>query len=131
VVLESLELAGVLKLNDAELPIVQDLLSLRGDDRDVLRQLGDRYSLSVVALTRGAAGSLLMNSNGECSEAPGFPVAVVDTVGAGDAFTAGLVVGLLDGLPLAAIHEWASSIAAYVCTQPGATPRIPDSLRRP
>jgi fructokinase len=131
VVFDSLELAGVLKLNDAELPILRDLLSLHGSDREVLHELCDRFSLGVVALTRGAAGSLLLNGAGECSDLSGSPVNVVDTVGAGDAFTAALVVGLLDGLPLGTIHQWAARVAAFVCTQPGATPRIPDSLRRP
>lgn len=130
VVLESLELAGILKLNDTELPVVRDLLSLHGDDRDVLRQLCDRYSLSAIALTLGASGSLLMSSIGESSDLPGAPVDVADTVGAGDAFTAALVGGLLGGLPLGAINEWAGRVASFVCTQPGATPGIPDALRR-
>jgi len=52
-------------------------------------------------------------------------VNVVDTVGAGDAFTAVLIMGLLRGLPLKKIHENATEIAAFVCTQKGATPKLP------
>lgn len=131
VVLESLELANILKLNDAELPVLRELLALPGTDRDVLKQLCERYSLKMVALTRGAAGSILLSSDGRCSELAGTPVEVVDTVGAGDAFTAALAVGLLEGMPLPALHDWAARVAAFVCTQPGATPRIPDSVRHP
>ena len=106
VVLESLELAAILKLNDAELPVIRDLFSLAAVDRHVLQQLCERFSLSLVALTRGAAGSLLVARTGECSDLSGSSVAVVDTVGAGHAFTACIVVGLLDGLSLATIHDW-------------------------
>lgn len=131
IVLESLQLAGILKLNDTELPVLRELLSLRGTDREVLQQLIDRYSLSLIALTRGAAGSLLLSNTCQISDLSGVAVSIVDTVGAGDAFTAALVVGLLDGLPLDEIHDWARQVAAFVCTEPGATPRIPDALRRP
>jgi fructokinase len=94
-----------------------------------LRQSIDQFSLQVVALTRGDRGAALMASSGESSDSPGESTAVVDTVGAGDAFTAALVVGLLAGLPLAAINTWANRVAAFVCSQPGATPTFPAELR--
>lgn len=130
VVLQSLELAGLLKLNDAELPVLAGMLGLHGGEREQLNQLLGRLpSLDLVALTRGAEGSLLLSRTGECSELPGNTTTVVDTVGAGDAFTAALVLGRLDERPLADINEWANRVAAYVCSQPGATPHFPDSLR--
>ncbi|WP_202802839.1 PfkB family carbohydrate kinase, partial [Singulisphaera acidiphila] len=52
-----------------------------------------------------------------------------DTIGAGDAFTACLVVGLLAGRPLDAINRHANEVAAFVCSQPGGTPSIPDTLK--
>jgi fructokinase len=55
---------------------------------------------------------------------------LADTVGAGDAFTAALAIGLLNGLPLARINDNANRLAAYVCTQPGATPTLPPDLLR-
>ena len=55
VVLESVRLANVLKLNDAELPILADMLRLCGTDDALLDQLVKRFSLKLVALTRGAA----------------------------------------------------------------------------
>jgi fructokinase len=54
---------------------------------------------------------------------------VVDTVGAGDAFTAMLTLGLLSGWDLDRTNRCANEIAAYVVSQPGATPRLPDHLR--
>lgn len=130
VVLQSLNLAGLLKLNDAELPVLAGMLGLHGGEREQLDQLLGRYPLELVALTRGAAGSLLLSRTGECSELPGNTTLVVNTVGAGDAFTAALVLGRLDQRPLAEINEWANRVAAFVCSQPGATPHFPESLRR-
>lgn len=129
VVLQSLELAGSLKLNDAELPVLAEMLGLHGGERAVLEQLPGLYPLELVALTRGAKGSLLLSRTGECSELPGNTTKVVDTVGAGDAFTAALVLGRLDQRSLAEINTWANRVAAYVCSQPGATPHFPGSLR--
>ena len=77
-----------------------------------------------MALTRGPAGSLLFQA-GEWSDCPTVPIAVVDTVGAGDAFTAALVLGLLSTMPLDAINAVANEVARYVCSCAGATPQLP------
>jgi fructokinase len=130
IVIESLAAANVLKLNDAELAALGRMLGLKGTEFELLRHLMDRFSLQVVALTRGERGAILMTSSGESSDLPGQPAAVVDTVGAGDAFTAALVIGRLRGLPLAEINAWANRVAAYVCSQPGATPKFPPHLRK-
>jgi fructokinase len=55
---------------------------------------------------------------------------VADTVGAGDAFTAALVLGWLRGRDFDDAHAAAAEVAAYVCTQPGATPALPEALRQ-
>ena len=129
VILESLPLANVLKLNSDELPIVASLHSLQGSEEELMLQLLRKYSFRLAALTRGAMGSLLLSETGERSELPGQKIEVVDTVGAGDAFTAALTVGLLKNKPLAEVHSWADRIAAFVCTQAGATPEFPDEFR--
>ena len=131
IVLQSLQLANVLKLNDAELSVLADVLGWRGADHELLQQLVDRFSLQVVALTRGSAGALLLSESGESSDLPGQPTVVADTVGAGDSFAAALVVGLLSGLPLATINAWGNRVAAFVSSHPGATPHFPDHLQRP
>lgn len=131
IVLRSLELANVLKLNDSELAIVADILGLSGAADELLVQLIDRYSLQLVALTRGADGAVLRSALGQQSDLPGEPTAVADTVGAGDAFTAVLAIGMLRGLPLEMINVWGNRVASYVCSQPGATPHLPDYLHQP
>lgn len=125
VLLDSLPLANVVKLNDEELPLVAGVLGIQGDETALLDQLRTRFNLKLVALTRGANGSLLLAADGTRSDLAGVPVAVVDTVGAGDAFTAALALGLAFGHPFAVTHRWAADTAAFVCTQPGGTPAFP------
>ena len=129
VVTASLDLANAVKLNEEELPVVARLCGLEGaSPAEQLRALCGRFGLRLAALTRGACGSLLVSAQGEW-EAPAPPTEVVDTVGAGDAFTATLLVGILAGDSLDAVSRRANAVAAYVCSQAGATPPIPDALR--
>ena len=127
---ESLAFTDVLKLNETELPQLATMFDLTGDERSQIRQLAERNLLRVVAYTRGGRGSLLF-AEGRWSEHPGFPTKVADTIGAGDSFTAAMTLGLLAGWPLDEIHLRASEVAAYVCSQPGATPVLPERLRAP
>lgn len=125
VILDSLRLANVLKLNDEELPVLARLTGLTGTPTNMLGQLAKKYELQVVALTRGANGAILMQG-GEISESPGVETKVVDTVGAGDAYTAALAIGLIKGRGLETINRTACEVAAYVCSQSGATPHLSD-----
>jgi fructokinase len=124
----SIDVADALKLNDQELPILTKMFGLPDGEREGVEALARRFCLSLVALTRGASGSLL-HAVREWSDHPGLPAKVVDTVGAGDAFTAMLVVGRLAGWPLDLINRRANEVAAFVCSQAGATPELPGSLR--
>ena len=65
------------------------------------------------------------NQEDDC---PAPPTEVIDTVGAGDAFTATLVCGFLRGLPLDVINRHANAVASHVCSQKGATPPLPAEL---
>lgn len=124
----SLELANVLKLNETELPILARLFDLAGEPPDQIAALAARFDLRAVALTLGAGGSLL-RVGATFSAHAGMPVKVRDTIGAGDSFTAMLALGLLADWPAAQINERANAIAAFVCSQAGATPELPPHLR--
>ncbi len=128
VIADSLTLANALKLNDQELPKLVAMFGLPGGVREAMAELASLFGLSLVALTRGAGGSLLM-ADGVWSDDPGRPVTVCDTIGAGDAFTAALVVGRLRGRALDEINRHANEVAAFVCSQPGGTPTLPDALK--
>jgi fructokinase len=123
IVQESLRRCDVLKLNDQELPVVAGMLSISGSESEILQRMIREYELNLVALTLGEKGSRLA-CPGEASFMEALKVPVVDTVGAGDAFTAALTVGLLQRLPLRKIHENATRLAGFVCARQGATPEM-------
>lgn len=124
---ESLQLANILKLSDEELGVMATYFNLVGDTLDQLRQLLEKFDLRMVAFTRGAQGSLLLSPD-EVIDTPGLPGEVVDSIGAGDSFTAALCMGLLNGWSLEQINPFANKVAAFVCSQKGATPELPSEL---
>ncbi len=140
VIQESLELATVMKMNDAEVAQVLGLLGLTGSDDggealavDPLRSGAERLlsefpTLEMVAVTRGGNGSLLVTRD-EWHVHPGLPVKVADTIGAGDAFTAALTHYLLRGADLATLNEAGNRWGGWVASQSGAMPPLPDETR--
>jgi len=126
VIEKSLQAANVLKLNDDELPRLAAMLGLKGSTRENIERLAEAFDLQLVALTRGPQGSLLFDRKGKrWSDCSSRPVKVVDTVGAGDSFTAALVLGLLCKMDLDEINTIANEVARYVCSQAGGTPTLP------
>lgn len=124
----SLEICQILKLNDDELALLSPMLGLGGDQTDKLDALVRRWNLDLAILTRGGDGSLLISGD-ERSDHPGVPVEIVDTIGAGDAFTAATVLGLLFAKTLDEINEKANQLAAFVCSRAGAIVAIPEPLK--
>ena len=127
VIRDSLALANVLKLNDDELPVLADLYGFSGSHLEVMQNLAEQFQLRCIALTRGANGAILACGNA-VSDLPGATVKVVDTVGAGDAFTAAMTLGLLDGRDIDEVNRRAIAAASWVCSQPGATVSFPAGL---
>ena len=128
VIEESLRGANVLKLNEDELPVLSAQLGWAGSVEGQVRAVAGRFGLRAVALTLGARGAGLLLEDTWRTE-PGRSVDVRDAVGAGDAFTAVLIMGLLLKWEARAILTRATDVAAYVCTQPGATPVLPAAWR--
>jgi len=119
---ESMRLADIVKLNDEELPKVMSLGGLpHKDEKSSAQKLLDAYDLKLVCITRGGRGSLLVRER-DVSEHPGFRVSVADTVGSGDAFTAGLVHEYLHGASLTLMNEVANLVGAWVASEVGAMP---------
>jgi fructokinase len=121
VVRRSLRHADVVKLSAGEMTQVTEWFALRGAPREAAAALAEEFACSVVCLTRGSEGAALWH-DGSWTEHPGFQVDVRDTVGAGDAFLAVLLAGLLSGGSDAALLQHANLIGAYVATQYGAVP---------
>lgn len=139
--LESLaEHCTVVKVSDQDIA----LLHPGADPGDIARSLLAGESTELVVLTRGAAGSTAYVEGGH-ADVPAIGVDVVDTVGAGDAFTGGLLTALFEGdafsgfgagIPhdadgLARLLTAASQVAAVTCSrrgaQPPARPELPES----
>lgn len=124
----SMDMADVIKINDEELAVVSRLFGLPNEEAAALEKLLERFDLQMAVLTRGAGGSLLLSRDNR-SDVPGQAVEVVDTIGAGDAFTAAFTLAYLANQPLDVINTFAGNVAAYVCGQFGAMPSLPDHLR--
>lgn len=118
---KSLEIADVLKINDEEIVILSEMFGLGSDPREACRKLIRQYSLRFVLLTKGAQGSEVISPDEVIPQGVG-KVDVVDTVGAGDAFTAAFTVAYLRGDSLADAQKLAGEVTAYVCSHKGAMP---------
>jgi fructokinase len=136
VIQESLELATVVKMNDAEVPLILAQLGMPVEETSTLanlranadRLLAEFPTLQMVAVTRGGNGSLLVTRD-EWHEHPGFPVKVKDTVGAGDAFTAAMTHYLLRGAELPVLNEAGNRWGSWVASQSGAMPQLAETTR--
>ncbi len=121
VVRRSLERADVVKISSAELMRLSEWFAWRGSEPSLMRGLAEQFGCGVVCVTRGGEGAALLH-DGAFTEHPGFPAEVRDTVGAGDAFLAVLLSGLLAGHSDVELLQHANLMGAYVVTQFGALP---------
>jgi fructokinase len=124
IVMASLEIATIVKLNDAEAAQLAVALGLPAALPLFAEALARAFHLELVCITRGGAGAALW-ARDAWFETPGRPVEVTNTVGAGDAFLAALIHGWSAGDSPTAVLEHANELGAYVATQPGAMPRHP------
>jgi fructokinase len=131
VIRESFGRANAVKLNHEEEPQVKEILSITGDsDLSFCQSLIRQFELRWVCVTRGAHGSLLC-SPGDAHEHAGYRVKVKDTIGSGDAFTAGLVFEYLRHRPLSEMNETANRMGAWVASHSGAMPPEPEGGLEP
>lgn len=119
--------AEILKINEEELTILKDLFHISQLSlRDALFNLLEQLDLALILLTLGAKGSIVMSrSDYSARSASQLPGAFVDSVGAGDAFSAAFLAALQQGAELTIAHQLASDFSAFICTQKGAFVPIP------
>ena len=138
---ESLVRCNVLKLNDEEIGVLCDLLDAGNvrqpsedaplqlvEFEDQCREIMHKYDIEMIILTCGVHGSSVLYEDGKVSYQETPRVKVADTVGAGDSFTGTFVANLLQGKPVVEAHEKAVKVSAFVCTQNGAMPTVPQEL---
>lgn len=125
IICDSLERCNILKINNEELTTLSRLFGCPEIAfQDFCRRLIDEYQLRMLILTCGTEGSYVFTP-GEVSFLPTPKVEVVDTVGAGDSFTAAFIASILKGKTIAEAHACAVETSAFVCTQAGAMPELP------
>ena len=109
----------VLKDTDIFLPSISEaefITKEKGENAfEALLALGP----SIIGITHGAEGATIITKDGNFS-APSYNVDVVDTTGAGDAFAAGLITGLLTKMPFEKIPYFANAVSALKITRRGA-----------
>lgn len=128
IITSSLKKCNVLKLNDEELVIVSRMFGYPElSQSEACRCILDAYGLRMLILTCGTDGSYVFTA-GETSFHPTPKVEVADTVGAGDSFTGSFIASILKGKSIFEAHRRAVEVSAYVCTQNGAMPILPDVL---
>ena len=124
----SMKRCNVLKINDEELVVISRILGYPGTDlQSKCWILLGRYNLKMLILTCGVNGSYVFTPGGMSFYATP-EVKVADTVGAGDSFTAAFTSCILKGMPVAEAHRKAVDVSAFVCTQNGAMPVLPQEI---
>ncbi|MFH1418355.1 MAG: carbohydrate kinase [Planctomycetota bacterium] len=119
---QSLQRCHIAKLNADEAGVLSSMLGVRLTTLpDFAAALCRRYELELVCVTRASAGCLLVSAT-ETVDERGVSVRVVDAVGAGDAFSAGLIHSCLRRRPLASIARFANGVGALVARHVGAMP---------
>ena len=130
VIRESLQRCNVLKINDEELVLIGRMFGYPGlDIENKCWLILGKYNLDMLVLTCGTNGSYVFTP-GQMSFQETPKVEVADTVGAGDSFTGSFCAAILSGKPVAEAHRLAVQVSAYVCTQNGAMPTLPDELKK-
>ena len=121
IISDSLRLADILKINDEELEIVSRMLCLSGTSEERCRAISREFNLKFVILTMGGDGSKVILEDRVHLSTPG-KINIVDTVGAGDSFTAAFMLAYLRGESIEKAHTLATEVSSYVCTKAGAMP---------
>ena len=127
---ESLKRCEVFKCNEDELPILCNLAGVTNISPIAYFDYLQKRGIDCFIFTEGAKQSTIFLNN-EISMKPTPKIEALDTVGAGDSFTASIISILMQGKSLDFTHEKAVEISAYVCTQLGAMPELSANLKLP
>lgn len=130
IIRESLKRCNILKISDEELVIIGRMFGYPGlDIENKCWLILGKYDLDMLVLTCGVNGSYVF-SRGAMSYLETPKVNVADTVGAGDSFTGAFVGSILLGKSIPEAHRTAVNVSAYVCSQNGAMPLLPEEIKK-
>jgi fructokinase len=118
----SLQKADVLKLNEDEAHQLGRMLGISYENiQEFCEEMLDRWFLEYCVVTLGEKGAFAVSTAGEKVYVPGFKVKVADSIGSGDAFSAGFVNKLLRGTSIDQAARFGNILGALVATKEGAT----------
>ncbi|HCY42697.1 MAG TPA: hypothetical protein DHV48_15325 [Prolixibacteraceae bacterium] len=122
---DSLRMANILKANDEELLIVRDLLGLKNENlHNLAKEALETFKLDIILCTLGSNGAFCLTKNGFFYYDPGYQITLGDTVGSGDAFSAGFIHYFMNGQPIDEALRFGNAAGAMVATTTGATSPI-------
>ena len=118
---ESLRMANILKTNDEELLITKELLRLKSETlKDLAKEAIETFNLEIILCTLGSNGAFCLTNEGVFHYDPGYQIKLGDTVGSGDAFSAGFVHYYMNGHAIEDALRFGNAAGAMVATTIGA-----------
>lgn len=122
---DSLRMTNILKTNDDELLITKELLGLKQDSlKDLAQEVIEKYNLDILLCTLGSNGAFCLTNEDIFHYDPGYQISLGDTVGSGDAFSAGFVHYYMNGFPIEEALQFGNAAGAMIATTTGATAPI-------
>jgi fructokinase len=122
---DSLRMANILKTNDEELLIVKELMGLKHESlKDLAQETIEKFNLDIILCTLGSNGAFCLTQEDVFHYDPGYQISLGDTVGSGDAFSAGFVHYYMNGYPIEEALSFGNAAGALVATTTGATAPI-------
>lgn len=122
---ESLKMANILKTNDEELLITKNLLNLKHENlKELAQETIEKYNLEIILCTLGSNGAFCLTNDDVFYYDSGYQISLGDTVGSGDAFSAGFVHYYMNDRPIDEALSFGNAAGAMVATTTGATSPI-------
>lgn len=122
---DSLRMANILKANDEELLIIKDLLGLKNENLpNLAKEALETFKLDIILCTLGSNGAFCLTKDEVFYYDPGYQITLGDTVGSGDAFSAGFVHYFMNGQPIDEALRFGNAAGAMIATTTGATSPI-------
>ncbi|HOB19292.1 MAG TPA: carbohydrate kinase [Candidatus Atribacteria bacterium] len=129
IIRESLQHSTIVKLNGDEARLLSDLLFGKAYDEEAFMQrIADEFWIDVVIITKGGDGCVVFDGK-RAERCPQSPVAVADTVGAGDAFSAAFLTAYAKGADPFESARLGNILGGYVASKSGAVPEYTDELK--
>lgn len=124
IIKESLYYTDILKINDEEIISLSDILyNTEFSEEKIFENLQRDYKIETLCITKGEKGCTVFENGSKC-DIDALQVEIADTVGAGDAFSAGFVYGISKGMTTIKAAEMGNLIGSYVAGHSGAVPRF-------